>query len=192
MKVKEFIVVEGKHDTVKIQEAVDADTIETNGSALSSETIEIIRHANKQRGVIVFTDPDYQGERIRHLINQAIPNCKHAFLPKEQTIPKSKMKKSVGIEHASVDDIRHALEHVHTLMPNNDVIIKREDLLFYGLIGGLRAKSRRKSLGKKLLIGEMNAKQLLKRLNQFQISREVFKEAIEEVIKEEQTGGNAE
>lgn len=34
MKIKEIIVVEGKDDTVAIKRAVDADTIETNGSAI--------------------------------------------------------------------------------------------------------------------------------------------------------------
>ena len=36
MKIKEIIVVEGKDDTVAIQRALQADTIETNGSALSA------------------------------------------------------------------------------------------------------------------------------------------------------------
>lgn len=36
MKIKEIIVVEGKDDTAAVQRAVDADTIETNGSAPSA------------------------------------------------------------------------------------------------------------------------------------------------------------
>lgn len=40
MKIKEIIVVEGRDDTVAIKRAVDADTIETNGSAVNEETIE--------------------------------------------------------------------------------------------------------------------------------------------------------
>lgn len=34
MKINEFIVVEGKDDTERVKNAVDCDTIETNGSAL--------------------------------------------------------------------------------------------------------------------------------------------------------------
>ncbi len=35
MRIKEFIVVEGKDDTTAIKRAVNADTIETNGSAIN-------------------------------------------------------------------------------------------------------------------------------------------------------------
>ena len=40
-KIKEVIVVEGKDDTKQIQKAVDADTYETNGSALNLSLIHI-------------------------------------------------------------------------------------------------------------------------------------------------------
>lgn len=62
--IHEFIVVEGRDDTTAINRSVIADTIETNGSALSQETIEKIRHAQELRGVIIFTDPDFPGEKI--------------------------------------------------------------------------------------------------------------------------------
>ncbi len=64
MKIKEVIVVEGKDDTTAIRRAVDADTIETNGSAINEETIEKIKLAQKTRGVIVLTDPDFPGKRF--------------------------------------------------------------------------------------------------------------------------------
>lgn len=84
MKIKEIIIVEGKSDTVKIQQAIQADTIETNGSAINQETLQQIKHAQEKRGVIIFTDPDYPGERIRHIIQDAVPNCKHAFLTQQK------------------------------------------------------------------------------------------------------------
>ena len=49
-KIKEVIVVEGKDDTKQIQRAVDADTFETNGSALSSSDIEQLKKLQKTRG----------------------------------------------------------------------------------------------------------------------------------------------
>lgn len=53
MKIKEIIVVEGRDDTARIKLAVDADTIETNGSAIGDEVIRQIRLAQETRGVIV-------------------------------------------------------------------------------------------------------------------------------------------
>src|SRR5690625_7495196 len=100
MRIKEVIVVEGKSDTNKVKQAVEADTIETNGSAINQATLQLIKHAQEKRGVIIFTDPDYPGERIRHVINQAVPSCKHAFLPKKEAIA-SAARKSVEIGSAS-------------------------------------------------------------------------------------------
>ena len=63
-KIKEVIVVEGKDDTKRINLAVNADTLETRGSALSEETIEQIQQLQETRGVIVFTDPDFQVKKF--------------------------------------------------------------------------------------------------------------------------------
>ena len=48
-----------------------------------------IQHAQNKRGVIVFTDPDYPGRRIRAIIEEQVQGVKHAFLPKEKTIAKN-------------------------------------------------------------------------------------------------------
>ena len=54
MKIKEIIVVEGKDDTVAIKRAVDADTIETNGSAIGDHVIEQVKLA-QQKGALLFS-----------------------------------------------------------------------------------------------------------------------------------------
>ncbi|MCB6771170.1 ribonuclease M5, partial [Veillonella atypica] len=70
--------------TAAIKRALDADTIETNGSAISESTIEKIRLAQEKRGAIIFTDPDFPGEKIRKTIAEKVPGCKHAFLDKQE------------------------------------------------------------------------------------------------------------
>ena len=72
-KIKEVIVVEGKDDTKQIAKAVNADTFETNGSALSSKDLSQLAKLQAARGLIVFTDPDFNGERLRKIISQAVP-----------------------------------------------------------------------------------------------------------------------
>lgn len=185
MKIQEIIVVEGKDDTVAIKRAVNADTIETNGSAVSDETITKIKLAQQKRGVIIFTDPDYPGQRIRSIIAERVPDCKHAFLPREQAIPKG--KKGLGVEHAKPEDIRAALSRVYNQMEEEYVSdISYEDLVVAGLIGGADAKSRREALGEILHIGYTNGKQLHKRLQIFQISAEQFAEAMKIIVGEVQ------
>lgn len=186
MDIQEIIVVEGKDDTTAIKRAVTADTIETNGSAISAETLRRIAHAQEKRGVIVFTDPDYPGRRIRAIIEEHVPGVKHAFLSKEKTIAKN--GKGLGIEHANDADIREALKNVYT--PNQKFKLEDEitieDLITARLIGNPQAKSRRNRLGELLNIGMTNGKQLHKRLVMFQITVEQFGKAVAQLDQEEQ------
>lgn len=184
MRIKEIIVVEGKNDTNKIKQAVQADTIETNGAAIDEETIELIKHAQNKRGVIVFTDPDYPGERIRNIIQANVPNCKHAFLPQNKA--QSKKQNKVGIEHASIADIRTALERVRSVYHEDETYvhdITQADLIRYGLIGSPDASKKRERLGELLAIGYTNSKQLLKRLQLFQINKEELKRAMMHILE---------
>lgn len=186
MNIKEIIVVEGKDDTTAIKRAVGADTIETNGSAISEETLRRIEHAQKKRGVIVFTDPDYPGRRIRAIIEERIPDVKHAFLAKEKTIAKN--GRGLGIEHASDEDIRNALRQVYTVntAASFEEQITLEDLMLARLIGHPQSKERRNKLGEILNIGMTNGKQLHKRLAMFQITVEQFGAAVAQLDQEEQ------
>ncbi|GAA0503987.1 ribonuclease M5 [Salinibacillus aidingensis] len=182
MYIREIIIVEGKDDTTAVRRAVNADTIETNGSAINQSTLNQIRHAQEKRGVIVFTDPDYPGQRIRSIIEENVPGCKHAFLPRKEAIS----SKGLGIEHASPDAIREALSNVYELTEKPDNIFTKADLLEFGLVGNPKASDRRRKLGDKLRIGFTNAKQLEKRLNMFQVSRSDFTSAMEEILQGEQ------
>ncbi|HEX6923138.1 MAG TPA: ribonuclease M5 [Bacillales bacterium] len=184
MKIREVIVVEGKSDTAAIKNAVEADTIETNGSAVNAETLEKIRLALKKRGVIVLTDPDYPGKRIRSIIREHVPGCKHAFIPRDEA--RSSNSGSLGVEHASPEMIRRALENVKEDMPSETEVISQTDLIDAGLIGGPKAKQRREKLGVLLHIGYANGKQLHKRLRMFQITREEFLEAYQQIEREDQ------
>jgi len=184
MKITEIIVVEGKDDTVAIKRAVNADTIETNGSAITAETLARIAHAQEKRGVIVFTDPDYPGRRIRAIIEEHVPQAKHAFLAKEKTIAKN--GKGLGIEHARDEDIREALEAVYTPLKQDRVIeITMEDLIDAGLVAHPQAKQRRIAIGNELQIGYTNGKQLQKRLYMFGISKDQFIKAVQALTQEE-------
>jgi ribonuclease M5 len=183
MKIKEIIVVEGRDDTVAVQRAVDADTIETNGSAIGKHVIEQIKLARDRRGVIVLTDPDYPGERIRKIISQKVPGCKHAFIPRKDAI--SKKGDDLGVENASPNAIRLALEQAQQEEEEWIEQVSLEELLALGLIGGKKARKRRERLGDLLKIGYTNGKQLYKRLIMFKIRAEEFSAALSVVLKEE-------
>ncbi len=183
MKIKEVIVVEGKDDTVAIKRAVDADTIETNGSAVNESVLQQIALAQERRGVIVLTDPDYPGERIRRIVSDRVPACKHAFLPKAEAL--SKKKDDLGVENASPEAIRYALKHAKVESLDHPELIEWQDLHAAGLIAGANAKKRRERLGALLHIGYANGRQFHKRLHKFRITVDEFARAVKQMLDEE-------
>ncbi len=182
MIIKEVIIVEGRDDTTAIKRAVRADTIETGGSAVTERVINKIKKAHNQRGVIIFTDPDYPGEKIRKTISSQIPGVKHAFITRED----AKGKRDIGVENAKPDVIRKALEEAKAEWFNEPMEkISWEKLIDFGLVGENKAKKRREYLCNTLGIGYCNGKQLYKRLKIFQITEEELLKALELIdIKE--------
>ena len=168
---KEVIIVEGRDDTRRLREVYGTiDTFETGGSALDAAKLAQIRQLQQSRGVIIFTDPDYPGQKIRQEISQEIPECKHAYLKKEEARPKS--GKGLGVEHASADVIRDALQNAMTPAKNQTEHISQAFLLKHDLVAHPLSKAKRETLAERLGIGYVNGKQLRHRLNMFGITEE--------------------
>lgn len=172
--IREVIVVEGKHDTTAIRRAVQADTIETGGSALNRDIIARIELAHQLRGVIVMTDPDYAGERIRKIVSARIPGCKHAFVSEENATSGG----DVGIEYATPEAIRAALTEVRTEVELPITNLTWTDMTRFGLTGVAEAAERRNRVGRHLRIGYANAKTFMKRCTMFGIQRQDLIEAM--------------
>lgn len=187
--IHEVIVVEGKDDTVAIRRAVEAETIETGGSAIGEEVLRRIELAAARRGVIIFTDPDHAGERIRKIVAARVPGCKHAFLPQEEATYKG----DIGIENASPASIKRALAAVRSEIPAGEApegqVVTWQELMEAGLIVHPEAASRRLAVGKLLGIGYANGKQFHKRCSMFRITPEEFREALASMEREAQGGG---
>ena len=183
IRIKEVIVVEGKDDTKQILKAVDADTYETNGSAISTADLAKLKKLQASRGLIVFTDPDFNGERIRKIISEAIPGVKHAFIKRKDGVPTA-AHGSLGVVHATPAIIKSALEHLYTQTTTPQQAFKREDLQKWGLTGQADSRKRREKLGQLLGIGYGNGKQLIHRLNMFQVDRATFEKAIKQINQE--------
>jgi len=175
--IKEIIVVEGRDDVTAVKRALDAELITTGGFGFPKGVMERIKAAQKRRGVIIFTDPDFAGEKIRKKIAAEVPGCKHAFLPREE----AKKDGDIGIENASPKSILAALEKVRTESTQKREEFKQVDLIRNGLIGNEDASHRRDELGKILGIGYGNAKQFLSRLNNYGVSREEFEQALTQI-----------
>ena len=77
------IVVEGKSDVLFLETFLEPiDFIITNGSEISKNIINTIKEYSKKYKIIVLTDPDFPGKKIRDTINNNIENCYNAFVSK--------------------------------------------------------------------------------------------------------------
>jgi len=180
LKINEIIVVEGRDDITAIKRVVDAHIIALNGfSALSKKTINKMIELSKTNDLILFTDPDFAGKKIRDTLKRYIPNIKHAFVSRKDATKND----NIGVENANDKAILEALKNVITANQDIEDRFDISDLIDNGLISGSNAKERRIMLGDILKIGYYNAKQLLKALNSFNISKEQFEEAVEEINK---------
>ena len=177
--IKEVLVVEGKMDVVAIDKAVEADCIITEGFNLKPQALDSIAKAYQKRGIIIMTDPDSAGERIRRFLTKKFPEAKHAFIPKEDATANN----DIGIEQASPEAIRTALAKGRTMdwEPTNN--FTGADLLKAGISGSPAASEKRAKLGAVLGIGYANAKTFLQRLNHYGITRQEFQQAVAELEK---------
>lgn len=176
--IKEVIVVEGRDDITAVKRALDCELIATGGFGFPKGVMERIKTAQKKKGVIIFTDPDFAGEKIRKTISAQIPECKHAFLPREEAIKDG----DIGIENASPESILAALEMVRTETKDERNEFSQRDLVKYGLLGGEKSSEKRDLVGRQLGIGYGNSKQFLNRLNHYGVTREEFESAVEKIL----------
>ena len=173
--IKETIVVEGKDDIANVKRAIDCEMIATNGLAFDHKLIERLKVINDKCGIIIFTDPDYAGKKIRERIARHIPTAKHAYIDRKSAIKKN----DLGVENAEADVIRDALKNAKAEYKDRLENFTMTDLVKNGLTIGKASKKRREKLGVILGIGYYNSKQLLSKLNSFAISREEFEKAVE-------------
>ena len=171
----------GKMDVVAIGKAVEADCIITGGFSLKPKTLDDIEKAYKRRGIIILTDPDSAGERIRKFLAKRFPDAKHAFIPVEEATAHD----DIGVEQAQPPAIRAALARVHTLSFEPTEEFTGADLIAAGLTGTPDAAARRARLGAALGLGFANAKTFLKRLNHYGVTRAEFQEALAALEKGE-------
>lgn len=173
-KINEIIIVEGKSDKQFLETFLDADILTCNGSAVDGFTKEFIIDLSKKRDIIILTDPDLPGEKIRKELSSYLPNAKHAFVRKQYSIAHHK----VGVAEASKDEVLRALDNIITFDVNNKGNITLSDLINLHIAGD-NSKENKEKVIEYYHIGYCNTKTLLKRLNLLGIKYE----ELEKIIK---------
>ena len=178
--IKEVIVVEGRDDIAAVKKAVDAEMIAVGGFGINAKVIARIKEAQKRKGVIVLTDPDFSGEKIRRIISKRVKGIKHAYIAQEDGLKDG----DIGVENATPEVIIKALENAKITLEEKNDFYNMQDLYHFKLAGQPDSKKRRIILGKELGIGYGNAAQTLSRLNNYGISKEEFIKAINKITEE--------
>ncbi len=194
IKIDKAIIVEGKYDKIKLSNFIDGVIIETDGFRIFSDNEKkaLIRRLAKTNGIIIMTDSDSAGFKIRNYIRNIVSDSEviNVYIPdvfgkeKRKTEPSKEGK--LGVEGLSEEIITSAMEKAgisHSFSPETDKkrMLTVTDLFEDGLTGSSNATERKRRLLKLLgLPSRMSNSQFLKLANTF-LTYEDYKKAVAEI-----------
>ena len=197
IKIDEAIIVEGKYDKIKLSSIVDAVIIVTNGFGIfkDDEKLELIRYYAHKTGIIILTDSDAAGRKIRGYIKGAVGCGKitNVYIPeilgKEKRKTKPSAEGTLGVEGVDVKILLEAFRKsgITASDAKNTSDISKFTLYELGLSGGANSVALRERLQLRLgLPRHLSAGALMEVLCTMMDSAELKK--ITEEIKEEDNG----
>ncbi len=174
--IKEAIIVEGKYDKIKLSSILNAVIIITNGYGIfkDKEKLELIRYYARTTGIIILTDSDSAGLKIRNYIKGAVKggSIKNIFIPdifgKEKRKEKPSAEGKLGVEGISRKLLIEAFEKAGVLSDEKATVNDITNLTLYelGLSGGPNSRELRERLQKSLGLPKlMSAAALIEVLN---------------------------
>ena len=193
IKIDRAVIVEGRYDKIKLASILDAVIIETEGFGIfnNKEKQRLIRRLADTKGILILTDSDSAGFKIRSFIKGIVPaeKIKHAYIPdifgkeKRKTEPSKEGK--LGVEGVKKELILEALEKAGVFCEETEIEEKREitklDLYEDGLSGRENSDELRKKLLSHLSLPErLTSNALVQILNTF-LTYDEYKKAIEEI-----------
>lgn len=177
IKIKQAVIVEGKYDKIKLSGIIDAPIIQTDGFGIfkDKELQLLIRKLAEKRGILVLTDSDSAGFKIRSFIGSTVDqkNIRHAYIPdifgKESRKTEPSKEGKIGVEGVSEEIIMKALENAGVLCestPEPERPITKLDLYDLGFTGGEDSSRKRAELLKYYSFpSRLSANSLIKVLN---------------------------
>ncbi|MCM1007328.1 MAG: DUF4093 domain-containing protein [Ruminococcus flavefaciens] len=197
IKIDQAIIVEGKYDKIKLSSVVDGIIIVTNGFRIfkDKEKLELIRYYARTTGIIILTDSDSAGRKIRGYIKGAVHDghIKNVYIPdifgKEKRKDKPSAEGKLGVEGIDSDILIKAFEKSGITASESDSVhdISNMTLFENGLSGGQNSKLLRERLQMKLgLPSLMSTASLIEVLNTMMNGEGLAEEV--RLIKEELNG----
>ena len=193
-KIKETIIVEGMYDKIKLSGFIDGVIFVTDGFAVMNDKkkCDAIKTLAQKTGIVILTDSDSAGFRIRNFVKQLAPGCdiKNAYIPDVKGKEKRKNQPGkeglIGVEGISEKILLDALVKSGCEIDGDSQKkeksrnITKADLYALGLTGGENSRQKREKLTRELgLPIRISTNMLLDVLNRL-ISYEELKELCEE------------
>ena len=174
------VIVEGKYDKARLSSVIDALIITTDGFGIfrSKEKQTFIKKIAKEKGIIILTDSDAAGFKIRSFLKNIVSeeNVIHAYIPdiygkeKRKTEPSKEGK--LGVEGIDNSVIEQSLLNTglfsQATKREPSRLITSADLFEAGLTGRENSAEKRRQLLTALgLPARLTGKNMLSVLNSF-------------------------
>lgn len=170
-----LVIVEGKYDKIRLESVLDAIIIPTNGFSIfkDKQKTDFIKKQAQKNGILILTDSDAAGFKIRNYIASIVPNeyILNAYIP--DVAGKEKRKESfskegkIGVEGMETEILKDALKKAG--IEENEVVENHTnsyDLYRLGVYGTNNSKIKRLALIRALGLPERISKNnLLKYIN---------------------------
>ena len=196
IRIKPAVIVEGKYDKIKLSSLLDTLIIETDGFSIFKDTEKqkLIHRLAQTRGILILTDSDSAGFKIRAFIGGGLPpeQVRHAYIP--DVLGKEKRKASpskegkLGVEGMPGKVLLDALERAGvfcTDAPQPQRRITHTDLYADGFSGTPGSRERLAALLRAFDLPErLNKNALLQVLNTF-VSYDEYRRAADTIRSNE-------
>ncbi len=199
IKLKQAVIVEGKYDKIRLESLIDATIIHTDGFAIfkDKEKQRLIRRLAEKNGILILTDSDSAGFKIRSFLGGSITKgeVRHAYIPdvlgKEKRKDAPSKEGKLGVEGMRTQALVDALAKAGVLyeevaQPGKKV--EMIDLFEDGLSGGQNSQAKKAALLRYLDLPErLSTSSFLQLINTF-MTYDEYKAAVEVCRKEWENG----
>ena len=158
-----IIVVEGRNDESYLSSFIDSLYVVTNGYEIPDDEVSFINNKRNNKAVIILTDSDEAGKKIREKLNSRINNGVNI----EVDILKRNKNGKHGVAECQKEEIINVLKEHLSDKPNGKGMLTLNQLNI--------TKNQRAYLCDKFQLGNCNQKTFIKRINFLNISIEEIK-----------------
>lgn len=189
IKISQAIIVEGKYDKIKLSSFIDGVIIVTNGFGIykDKDIVQLIRYYAQRQGIIVLTDSDTAGFKIRGHIKSIVPKGKIINLYAPEILGKEKRKTQpskegkLGVEGINVNVLKALFEKVGVKgeIRENPSPVTNLDFFQLGITGQKNSSRLREKLLDKLELPKLVSSKALLEIVNSRFSKDEFYEFME-------------